>query len=451
MTDSNFDGSPDFNADFNPDTGPPFGHNVEPATVAAAASFEDFYAYLPAGTFIHAATRENWPASSINAILPKVENDNASVYLAKTRPVHQMTWAPGFPMIIRGKRVDNGGWVADPDNVIFNLYQGPTIAAGDASKAGPWIDHVHRVYPDEAEHLFDWLAHRIQKPGIKCNHAIVMGGNQGVGKDTILEPVKAAIGPWNFEDIGPSAAMGRFNGFLKSVILRISEARDLGVNDRYGFYDRTKTWIAAPPDVHRIDEKNRREYAAFNVCGVIITTNRKDGLHLESDDRRHFVAWSNADRESFAPGYWTELYGFFENGGNEAVAAWLMARDLSGFDCKAPPPKTDAFFEIVNAARAPESSDMSDALELLRWPDAVTINEVATAAEDENFRDFLRERKNSRVIPHRFTDCGYEVHRNTGQIDGRHRIGGKNVAVYVKRKLLPRERFEAVRALSSRS
>jgi len=81
--------------------------------------------------------------------------------------------------------------------------------------------------------------------------------------------------------------LGRFNGFLKSVILRVNEARDLGEIDRFAFYDHMKAVTAAPPDVLRVDEKNLREYSVPNVCGVIITTNHKtDGIHLPADDRR---------------------------------------------------------------------------------------------------------------------------------------------------------------------
>ena len=94
--------------------------------------------------------------------------------------------------------------------------------------------------------------------------------------------------------------LGRFNGFLKSVILRVSEARDLGDVDRFAFYDHMKTYTAAPPDVLRVDEKHLREYAVLNVCGVIITTNHKtDGIYLPADDRRHFVAWSDLRKDDF--------------------------------------------------------------------------------------------------------------------------------------------------------
>ena len=49
-----------------------------------------------------------------------------------------------------------------------------------------------------------------------------------------------------------------------------------------------KTIIAAPPDVHRINEKHRPEYYIPNVNGVIITSNYlTNGIYLPVDDRRH--------------------------------------------------------------------------------------------------------------------------------------------------------------------
>ena len=133
---------------------------------------------------------------------------------------------------------------------------------------------------------------------------------KGLARTRILEPVKAAIGPWNFIEATPQQVLGRFNGFVKSVILRISEARDLGDIDRFKFYDHMKVYLAAPPDVLRVDEKNLREHSVLNVCGVIITTNYKsDGIFLPADDRRHFVAWTNLTEKDFVKGYWSSALG----------------------------------------------------------------------------------------------------------------------------------------------
>jgi hypothetical protein len=84
-----------------------------------------------------------------------------------------------------------------------------SASKGDAAKAGPWLDHVRKVFGDNAEHVINWLAHRVQRPGEKINHALVLGGAQGIGKDTLPEPLKRAVGPWNFLEVSPQHALGR--------------------------------------------------------------------------------------------------------------------------------------------------------------------------------------------------------------------------------------------------
>jgi Family of unknown function (DUF5906) len=190
-----------------------------------------------------------------------------------------------------------------------------------------------------------------------------MGGAQGIGKDTILEPIKDAVGPWNFHEVSPAQLLGRFTGFAKSVVLRVNEARDLGDAERvnrFTFYDHTKIYTAAPPDVLRVDEKHLREYYVFNCLGFIITTNHKtDGIYLPPDDRRHYVAWSDHTRDEFAKEYWNQLWGWYDEGGRQHVAAYLAELDISSFDPKAPPPKTQAFWDIVEAGSAPEEPQSS--------------------------------------------------------------------------------------------
>jgi hypothetical protein len=274
---------------------------------------------------------------------------------------------------------------------------------------------VQEVFSDNADHILKWLAHRVQQPAEKINHALVLGGAQGIGKDTLLEPVKRAVGPWNFSEVSPQHMLGRFNGFLKSVILRVSEARDLGDVDRFQFYDHMKAYTAAPPDVLRVDEKNLREYSVPNCVGVIITTNHKtDGVYLPADDRRHFVAWSDLTKDDLDLAYWTKLWAWYESGGDRHVAAYLADLDLKSFDAKAPPPKTQAFYEIVDANRAPEDAELADAIDAMGAPDALTLDRIKGLA-DADVVMWLRDRKNARRIPHRLEACGYVAVRNERQ------------------------------------
>jgi hypothetical protein len=151
--------------------------------------------------------------------------------------------------------------------------------------------------------------------------------------------------------------------------LHYSEVRDSGEFDRYVLYEHTKSLIASPPDVLRVDEKHMHEQAVFNVTGVIITTNDKNnGLYLPEEDRRHFVACSAAKISDFEPGYFSRLYGWYETGGYEAVAYYLANLDIAWFDPKAPPPKTQAFWDIVSASPSPEDAELGDAIDALGAP-----------------------------------------------------------------------------------
>jgi len=418
-------------------------------------NLSDFRAHMPDHRYIFIPTRDLWPAVSVDARLDWPEGPDGkpikpSRWLDANASVEQMTWAPGLPMVIENRLIDTGGWIDHIGCTCFNLYRPPTLRHGDPDQAGPWIEHVKRVYPDDVEHITCWLAHRVQRPEEKLNHALVLGGKAGVGKDTLLEPAKYAVGPWNCHEVNPVTMLGRFNGFVKSVILRVSEARDLGDVDRFAFYDHTKALIAAPPDVIRVDEKNIREYPVPNVCGVIITTNHKsDGLYLPADDRRHYVAWSDLDKDQFKPDYWNRLWQWYENGGIGHVAAYLANHDLSSFDAKAPPPKTEAFWHIVNAARAPEESELADILDTLNRPAAVTLEVIVSRARLDHceFADWLTDRRNRRQIPHRLESAGYEPVRNPAAKDGYFVVNGKRQSVYAKATLSIRDRHAAAKKL----
>jgi hypothetical protein len=422
---------------------------------------EDFASYIPDSKFIYMPTGKIWERAGFDRAFPPLdlggeEKIPQSEIMDKQRPVHDMTWAPGKPQIIEDLFLDQGGWISKAGARVYNRYRPPRETEGDPEKASPWLDHVEYVYPGDGQHIVDWLAHRVQRPGEKVNHALMLGGSQGIGKDTILEPVRHAVGPWNFADVSPIELQGRFNPFLMSTVLRVSELRDQGDRDRYGFYEHTKTLIAAPPDTMLIDEKNIRAYRVPNLVGVIFTTNhRTDGLYLPAEDRRHYVAWSDLTPKDFPAGYWPAMYRWFDDdgqGGSGAahVAACLQTWDISGFDPKAPPPKTQAFWDVVAAGRAPEDADVATAVAQLKEPDALTLDDLAEATVDLDFRSWLRDRKNSRQIPHRLESAGYVATRSDTK-DGLWVIKGRRQVIYAKRDLSVRDRSDAAAKRADRA
>jgi len=77
---------------------------------------------------------------------------------------------------------------ARPSTYIDHRQSSPK--AGDAT---PWIDHIKFVFGDDDARgtLLSGLRTGYKHPDQKVNHALVFGGMQGVGKDTLIEPVKA--------------------------------------------------------------------------------------------------------------------------------------------------------------------------------------------------------------------------------------------------------------------
>src|SRR5262249_52765812 len=153
-------------------------------------SLDDFYGYMPTHTYIYVPSRELWPASSVNArIAPAPAFDRngdavldqngkqkivqASTWIDQNRPVEQMTWAPGWPMLIPNRLISEGGWIEWHGVSCFNLYRPPTIEPGNAAEAIPWINHLYKVFGEYADHILRWLAHRVQRPGEKINHGLV--------------------------------------------------------------------------------------------------------------------------------------------------------------------------------------------------------------------------------------------------------------------------------------
>ena len=94
-----------------------------------------------------------------------------------------------------GCLVANGGWIQRIGVTCFNLYRPPITLRGKTSKAIRWVRHIRKIYGKEAaRHITKYFAFKVQRPHEKINHALLLGGDQGIGKDTICAPLKYAVG-----------------------------------------------------------------------------------------------------------------------------------------------------------------------------------------------------------------------------------------------------------------
>jgi hypothetical protein len=144
--------------------------------------------------------------------------------------------------------------------------------------------------------------------------------------------------------------------------------------------------MASPPETLSVADKNVKAHPVLACVGIIISKNHKtDGLHLIGEDRRHFVTWTERTPGDLDADYWRRMYHWLEKeNGYGHVAAHLATLDLKDFNAQEPPPKTPAFWEVVNANRPPEDGQLADVLDTLRilgdrttWPNAVTVEDLA--------------------------------------------------------------------------
>ena len=197
-----------------------------------AVTIDDFVAYMQTHDYVFLPAGDFWPAarvapacarscSSTESLVPSTPKTgaqkqvSASRWLAKHAPVEQLTWIPGLPQMIRHQLTSAGGWVEHKNATVLNLYRPPRPSAGDPAKAGPWLDHVRRIYPDESDDIIRGSRTGSSAPTRRSTTGSGSAAPRALARTRLLEPVKHAVGPWNFVEVSPHHMLGRFNGFLK--------------------------------------------------------------------------------------------------------------------------------------------------------------------------------------------------------------------------------------------
>lgn len=229
-----------------------------------------------------------------------------------------------------------------------NIWQpsGVTPVAGDAS---PILDHFNYLIPDEAtrRHLLDYVAHLLQRPGDKIGHGVMLVGGFGVGKSTVARILTALIGPRNTTKLEGEELASRWTARLVNTQVLVVEEAAHG--ERYETYERLKELITG--EMFTVEEKHIPRYPGRTPRGLLLVSNHDAPMVLPLGDRRFFVA---ATTETPAGvDYFRKLNAALTDAAHGVFADWLLRRDLSQFDAKAPPPMTEAKARATEASRTP--------------------------------------------------------------------------------------------------
>jgi len=374
------------------------------------------------------------------------------------------TWWPGKSKFIRNYVINEKGAIPLDGATTFNTYRAPDLEnmKSDVSP-NKWIAHVKKLYPDpiEHEHFFDFAAHAIQKPAEKPQHGILLAGVQGIGKDTLLRPIRWGVGPGNAAAIDPDELFTGYNGYAKSVLLVIDEVKPHpNAGKASDFYNKLKPLMANTGETIGVIVKFANVVYIPNVTRVVMTTNDPLKMYIPKEDRRIFVMTSQlpdpSENDVFSEYYFDEFFAWLSAGGTQAVVKWLAERDISEFRYGKKPPVTTGRRAIIESANAARRSMADEVFELFiekalggEEPDVIFPSDLIQfiSSADGLFDDHEGGLKaiRARNFHYKMGERGYEILRNPDSVRWKRGAFASRVA-FVKRDIKVEKRIDVVRA-----
>ena len=320
----------------------------------------DRFAYIQSDdSYFDMVTRRETPRNVFNALYRHVDcrsvhskkrQIQASVYFDERRQecgakaLTGVTYAPGEDVLVaRDGLVYGNTWV----NHRPDMSGSDTIPDGDIAI---WLDHCRALVPEpvELEHMLNVMAFKVQHANVKINHAVLHGGDEGCGKDSMWAPFLWAIGgvhQHNRSIIENKGLDSQWGYGLQAEVVILNELKEPEAKERRALANRLKPFIAAPPETLTINRKGLHPYEMLNRLQVIAFTNDPLPITIPTQDRRWFCVWSHAPRMD--PDAAQALWAWYKRGGFEKIAAWLWQRNVARFNPAAAPPVTEWKLNMV--------------------------------------------------------------------------------------------------------
>lgn len=297
-----------------------------------------------------------------------------------TRHVDRLTYSPGQPQFCREKSFDSEA-VLDCLNVFY-----PSEIEEDEGDVTPFTDLVADLFDHDAEaihHVTSFFAYAVQHPGERINHALVIQGEQGIGKDSLIAAIDKLLGSQNVSQVTLREVESQFNDWLFGKQLIVFQ--EMLATGRRNIYNKLKTYITDP--LHTINAKHLPLQRVPNRAVYVFLTNYRHALSIDPSDRRMWVWYSQMERKE--PAYYDRYYRWLKDRRSaSALMHYLLNYDTSKFNPSAPPPMTDAKRQMVDASSSECEQFLREAVDNRSWPmacDLVSVPHVLGA-----LRPFMR-------------------------------------------------------------
>ena len=233
---------------------------------------------------------------------------------------------------------------------------------------------MEHLFPNELcrEYVYSWAYNMLASR----NHTyLLLHGEQGVGKNTLVYVFRALVGLSNYVLIGPDFWDSKFTGPLKYK--------------RLAFFDETIISQEIVSKVRSItnseiviEDKGVDPIVVDNFCSYVITNNTDKVNHVTYDDRRYSVPvlTSVSLTQAFGQEWADELYAKLEQETLDlefigAIGHWILENGKSDKFNEMHPYKSDAFYDIVDKSLSQWQKNIVELIET-RMAEEYNLNDL---------------------------------------------------------------------------
>ena len=213
-------------------------------------------------------------------------------------------------------------------NGCYNLWRGLAIEP----KQGDWSlfrEHIFSIIANNKQYINDWIltwmARICQDPGGKRpKTALVLRGNQGVGKGVFLSNFGKIFGNHYLQINNQQHLTSRFNGHLQDVLF-------LFVDEGFWAGDRSSEGVIkgmVTEDILTIERKGKDAITLANHMNIAMASNNEWVVPSGIMERRFMVLDVSEEKQQDQP-YFKAILKQLKNGGYEAMLHDLLEYDTS--------------------------------------------------------------------------------------------------------------------------
>jgi Family of unknown function (DUF5906) len=215
----------------------------------------------------------------------------------------------------------------------YNLWRGFAVApdsVDSGTKCALYLAHIRDNICQSNEALYDytikWMASGVQNPGRPGGAALVLRGDQGVGKGQFVQHYAYLFGQNYVQVYKPEQVLNRFNAHLaQAIVLFADEALFAGNPQHEPILKALVT-----EEEMLIEHKGVDAIRARSCLHTIIATNAEFAVRVSPGDRRFCcMEVGNACKENHP--YFHAIKEQMKSGGYKALLGFLLKIDLTDY------------------------------------------------------------------------------------------------------------------------